>query len=206
MRREKLHRISRFIRTTLLLCLLSSCVFAQKNVVKGRVFYLPPARGLQVFSLGIGLERRIGDDFSLQLLYNLMGSDMGATDGGGTSIRGFVPEVRYYFGKKKTESINKAFFGSVFTEFNQIRYSSGGEIDPDAVNVFRHKATSVNPGILLGKNARLSDRWYLEFYVGGKARFTKETKTRVENGLSSTTETRFVKAGMRGGINLGYRF
>lgn len=197
-------------RFTLVLALLlnitASTLSAQKNVIKGRVFYLPPARGLQVFSLGIGLERRLGDDFSLQLLYNLMGSDMGATDGGGTFIKGFVPEVRYYFGKKKTESINKAFFGSVFTEFNQIRYVSGGEIDPDDDNVFRHRSTSINPGVLLGKNARLSDRWYLEFYVGGKARFIKETQTRVQSGISTTTETRSVKAGMRGGINLGFRF
>jgi hypothetical protein len=206
MKPRNLYRLGRAFRISLLLSLFSPALFAQKNVVKGRAFYLPPFNSLQVFSLGIGLERRIGDDFSLQLLYNRMGSDMTATDGGGTIISAFVPEMRYYFGKKKAISLNKAFFGGLFTEINHLSYLQGGEIDLDAPYTFTEKRVSVNPGLLIGRNTRLSNRWYLEFYIGGKARFIKETSVKVENGTETVTQKQFVKSGMRGGINLGFRF
>ncbi|MBL7780180.1 MAG: DUF3575 domain-containing protein [Saprospiraceae bacterium] len=190
----------------LFFCACVSTLSAQKNVVKGRAFALPGSEGPVLFSLGIGLERMVGHDFSVQVLYNQMGYNMHGTDGGAATVSGLVPELRYYFGKKKAISLNKAAFCSLFTEINFLNYERSGEGSEETSYTFTDKSTSINPGILIGKNLRISKRWYMECYLGGKARFVNAQEIVVENGTATSHATRYVKAGMRAGVNVGVRF
>lgn len=190
----------------LLFCACVSTMSAQKNVIKGRAFAIPGSEGPALFSLGIGLERMVGRDFSVQVLYNRIGYNMHGTDGGAATISGIVPELRYYFGKQKATSLNRAAFCSIFTEINFLDFSRSGESAEETNYSFTEKSTSINPGILIGKNLRLSNRWYLECYLGGKARFINAQEIEVENGAATRHTSRYLKAGMRAGVNVGMRF
>lgn len=190
----------------LVLCFFATALTAQKNVLKGRAFAIPGSEGPALFSLGIGLERILGNDFSVQVLYNRFGYNMHGTDGGATTVSGFVPELRYYFGKQKAVSLNRAAFCSFFTEINYLNFEQSGEGSEETTYSYTDKSTSINPGILVGKNLRIANRWYLECYLGGKARFVNAQEIDVENGVASQHTSRYVRGGVRAGVNVGVRF
>lgn len=175
---------------------------AQKNVIKGRAFGLPGAR---IYTLGLGLERLINPDMSVQVLYNRMVSDPRDNDGGATFIHSVVPEFRWYFGKKKASSMNRAAFWGVFNEINFIERIGSGAPE-DGVNHWSGKTLSVNPGVLIGRNVRIANRWYLELYVGGKCRFISRERTSLVNNTLETRTIHSVEPGARAGVNVGFRF
>lgn len=193
------------MKTALLLILISApfLLCAQKNVIKGRAAVLPAAN---VFTFGIGVERMIGQNMSAQILFNRMGSDFRDTDGSATFINAFVPEVRRYF-NKKNGSIDRAFFGGVFNEINFIsRHTAGAPEETESDRSWGGESISVNPGILIGKNKRISNKWYLEGYIGAKCRFiTRNRKYRVNN-IVETRKEHSIQPGIRAGLNIGFRF
>lgn len=92
--------------------LISSIGFAQKNIIKARTIYLPFQT--KVYSFGFGYERFVGNKTSVQILYNYKGGTFGF-DAPATYVKGFVPEVRYYFGKN--EDIRKKGFIAGLSNF-----------------------------------------------------------------------------------------
>jgi Protein of unknown function (DUF3575) len=187
-----------------LILLLATSVFSQKNCAKGRIIGLPGNTTL--FSMGIGYERMVADFWSVQVLINRHGWDMRSTDGQAEFTNAVVPEMRYYFGKYRRETLNKASFLAFFLEGALTKTYPGGEtIGP--VPPLDGKSTSLSPGLLLGKNAQLSKLFYFEFYAGAKYRFVHETDYYILDDLTEITEEKnFEKLAPRLGLNLGFRF
>jgi hypothetical protein len=187
------------------ICILLSCpVFSQHNhVVKGRVIGFPLARS---FSMGLGFERMIGDRFSAQLLYNRFGFDSSDTDGSAEQTNAIVPEARFYFGKHRKETINKASFLGLFAECSRTRTEPGIEGSEQGVVYLNGWRKLFAPGLVLGRNVRVSERFYLEFYTGPKYRFWSKTTKRLVFQVLETETEHFRKLGLRGGFNLGFRF
>lgn len=197
-------------RLLLLLLLYFSItnLFAQSNIVKGRIIGLPGDKP-KTFSMGIGYERFLNERISAQLLLNRYAFDQSSTDGSSTYTTAIVPEMRGYFQNK--DSVSKAFFWAVFVEF-QFIYSKQGfeetEPVPGTIQVANDPhSNAMNPGVLFGKNFRLSDKWYIEAYLGPKFFIEKETLIyQYPDGKSEEKKERNGRLGIRAGMNVAYRF
>lgn len=62
------------------------------------------------------------------------------------------------------------------------------------------------PGVVIGRNVRLSERFYIEFYAGPKYRFWSKTTKQLVYQVPETETTHYQKLGLRGGFNMGFRF
>ena len=176
--------------------------YAQSNSVKGRIFGVP-----EYFTMGIGYERMLNDKTSVQLLFNRFGYDLRDTDGQAEFTNSLVPEFRYFFGKKKKESINKAAYLGLFTEISKTEIFPGGEQFGEKIFTGGYKK-KINPGILIGRNTQIAKRWYAEFYLGVKYKFLFESNDyyHTDSQSSVTESSSYSKAGIRLGINIGFRF
>lgn len=184
----------------LVFCFFNS--FAQKNSIKGRAFVVPR---VLYFTLGVGFERMINDNFSTQILFNRMGYDMRSTDGSAEFYNCLIPEVRYYFGKKE----NKKLFAGIFTEFSKSKTVSSGYPIEMGSNQKMYLGSSKNiiaPGFLLGINNGTKKKWLIEFYLGSKYKFRTETNRYRLNGETIFEKDKAKKIGLRVGINFGFRF
>ena len=192
------------MRRTIFICLMlmANVTFAQKNIIKGRAFALP-IMGFN-YSLGLGYERMIADNFSVQVLYNNYGYDWSNSDGGSTYTKGLVPEARFYFGKK--DSFRKKMFVGVFTEL--LRANDRTSTPGETANGYLQGAVRkmINPGILFGTNASLGKRWHFDLYIGWKYKFINKTEEYFNNGATVYYESNQQESGYRVGVNLGYAF
>ena len=188
-------------KTTLLIfaLLFSIGVFSQKNIAKGRAF-----KTSEFFAFGIGFERLIHPNLSVQILLNRYGYDMRDHDGGAKYTNSLIPEVRYYLGKKQ----NKKVFLSVFSEISKIDYFPSNFIE----RISRPRILTENYidafglGTLLGFTNGTKKRWVFEFYIGGKNTFAIETKKYLSNQIKTTERYNVSKFAIRVGGNVGYRF
>ena len=191
-----------------LLCVGVKSLFSQNNIIKGRIIGLPGDKP-KVFSLGIGYERFLNERISAQLLFNRYAFDQSSTDGSSTYTTAIVPELRGYFQNKI--SVNKAFYWAVFVEFQFIDSKQGFEETepvPGTVQIFRDpNSSAINPGVLFGKNFRLSDKWYIEAYLGPKFFIEHETYIyQYPDGQREEKQERNGRLGIRAGMNVAYRF
>ncbi len=193
-----------FKNSLLLTCLLSlsATVWAQKNIIKSRAIYLPGEN--PTYSFGLGYERKILDNLTVQLLYNTSRFTPGF-DASTTESRGLVPEVRYYFGKKK-DFRKKPFIG-VFVEAYKFKEFGGmPQYNPDYYLV-ETRGNMTSAGVLIGKNSAIGKRFLIDMYIGFRYKFINGTHSFkrysgeyfYREHTDSLPEARF-------GLNLGYLF
>lgn len=184
--------------------LLTASVYAQKNVVKGHAIGLP-ANPL-LFSLGIGYERLVADFWSAQVFVNRRGWDMRATDGTAEFTNAIMLEARHFFGRNRKESLNKVAFVGPFLEGAWAKTLPGGETDGPVFDEVLGKWSSISPGFVVGGNAPLGKKLFLEYYIGSKYRFVKEEDYSYLNNMTKITEvSKYGKVGLRLGFNFCYR-
>ncbi len=183
-----------------ILLLLPFVLQGQKNVIKARIFLFPT-----VYSLGIGYERMINENKSIQFLYNKMGSIQTATDGPANLYSSFVPEFKFFFGKHSKTNINKSSFLGVFNEFTKQKTNPSGEIDRTKKHLTDRTRFHISPGILIGKNLQLSETWFIDVYCGFKYKFTSEESIYRENNQKAIENSQYQDYGIRIGLNFNYR-
>lgn len=180
---------------------------AQNNIVKGRIIGLP-GDNPKTFSLGIGYERFLNEHISAQILLNRYAFDQSATDGSSNYTTAVVPEFRNYFREK--EFASQSFFWAIFLEFQWIesRVKLDDNISSGPVQVVeRPYSNAVCPGILIGKNFRLSEKWHIEAYLGPKFFEEKETYIyQYPDGHKEEKQERAGRLGVRAGMNVAYCF
>ena len=157
---------------TILLLLISLICCAQKHTIKARAFGLPG--GLKVYSLGLGYERMISENKAVQVLFNKIGYDFEDNDGFAKKHISIVPEYRYYFGKSAKTDINKSVFLGLFTEFALNECLPGPEQKRTKKYLLSEKQVVLSPGVLLGKNLKISETFFFDIYLGVKYRFVSE--------------------------------
>lgn len=184
------------------LLLVSSLSIAQKNIIKGRAIYLPADN--PTYSFGFGYERVIIDNLTVQLLYNSTRFTPGF-DAKTTESKGFVPEVRYYFGKKA--DIRKKMFVGGFTEL--LKYKETGGMPEYNLDNFLVEANGnlASVGLLIGKNNSIGKNFLIDIYIGFRYKFINGTKTfRTANGEYYYRDYKDKMSAARFGLNLGYLF
>lgn len=183
--------------------IISSNVFAQQNIIKGRIAYFPEFG--TYYSFGIGYERKVTDNISLQLLYNILGAK-GEADGPSSYVNGFVPEVRYYVGNQ--EEWRKKMFVVGFVEIYQVRAHPGMTETGQNDYLETTSGNSINPGILVGKNISIGMRFLIDIYAGYKFKLFngQQTYRDMDTNLIYYEDYKEGKSGIRVGINLGFAF
>ena len=183
--------------------MIANVSFAQRNVIKGRVFVFPFP--WFTYSLGLGYERVLANDISLQLLYNNYGYNNTKGDGNAIYTQGIVPEIRYYFGKNNT--FRKNFFFGVFTEILYANEQAGGYTGDIALGSYMGSVRKmINPGILFGKNIALGKQWHLGGYIGWKYKLMSITEKYINNGAVTYIDSNEQMSGLRAGVNAAYVF
>jgi len=172
--------------------------FSQKNAIKGRAFYLPNSENS--FSLGFGYERIFMDRFSFQILYNYFGYDSRKFDRQASIFKNLVPEIRYYLGKRK-----KIFLGLFFENSKERLFYSGVDSQNNLEIYYIRLREKKSPGILLGYSRGLKKNLFWEIYFGGQYQFINETQVS-KRGVNYTLKEEYNLLGVRGGINVGFRF
>jgi uncharacterized protein YdeI (BOF family) len=235
----------------LLIVIAISCpVFAQEQLGKNMFKINVPA--LVIGSINGQYERQVTSRITVALGYNTIPKSALAFRGFisdqiddesvviedfklGTSI--FTPEVRFYLGK------HGAFRGFYLAPYARIgRYNVEGPVNyTSSTNVTRNayftgKLNSVSGGLLMGSNFRLSNKFYLDWWIlgasigSGNGNFVTTTPltaneqtalkqqldrlnlplTKLESQVSNSgaaVTTNGTLVGVRGlGINLAFRF
>jgi hypothetical protein len=168
-----------------------------KNIIKGRIFALP-INGV-LWSFGVGYERVLPHNFSVQIIFNNNGTDARQYDGLLNTYNNIIPEIKYYF--NPLEKISSSFFISTFLEIQKRKYRSSGESDDVRIN-----GKYISPGFLLGKNMKLSQNMHFELYLGLKYLLGSEQKAVNKDGAILLTNIEIGEWGARSGFNLAYRF
>ena len=188
----------------LVICLLAGTpAFAQKNIIKGRAIYLPfqdPA-----YSFGLGYERFLAEKWSVQILFNSTQVTPG-NDASTKEAKGFVPEVRYYFGKQ--ESIRKKWFFAGFSELYWVKsYGGMPSYSKDYYWVEQNGLRSTF-GVLIGKNVAIGKHFLVDLYFGGRIKvFSGEDKYKYfYTGEYFYKDTQYTEFRARAGMNLGFAF
>lgn len=174
-------------------------VMGQNDIIKGRAFAFPIGGGA-MYSLGLGYERVVGNNLSLQLLYNLYGSDSRGADGPSIFYTNLIPEVKFYI--NPSEGIHTSYYFSFFNEFQKSQSNSSGEGEKSD-----RYSKQISPGLAVGKNITMGKKWHLELYFGGKYNFGKERKEE-EEYMGSTIVISTKKHhgfGLRGGLNIAFQ-
>jgi len=139
--------------------LFTNVAIAQKNVIKARAIYLPFQT--EIYSFGLGYERFIGNKTSIQVLYNYKGGTFGF-DAPATYVKGFVPEVRYYFGKK--EDFRKKCFIAGFIELYKQKEYTGMQEPSFNAYLTETNGNLTSLGVLIGKNMAIGNHFMLDVY------------------------------------------
>ncbi len=187
---------------TLLLMLGSTFGFAQKNIIKARAIYLPADN--PTYSFGLGYERVITDNITVQLLYNSSQFTPGF-DAETTKSQGFVPEVRYYLGKK--DDLRKKLFFAVFTELYTFNKTGGMPQYNLDYSWVESNGNMTSLGVMIGKNNSLGKHFLIDIYFGFRYKFEKGINTfRRTNGELFFKDFKEAIPEARFGLNVGYLF
>ena len=192
------------MRNLFLFCFLlfSNFVFAQKNIIKGRALYFPFEN--PTYTFGIGYERVLNEKLSFQLLYNNNRFTPGL-DAETTESQGFIPEVRYYFGKKE-DFRKKAFIGS-FVEVIKIKQFGGMPSYHPDFQFIETNGNLTSLGVLIGKNNSIGKHFLLDMYIGYRYKIFNYTNTfKDSNGDYFDKDYKDNRSGVRMGMNLGFLF
>ena len=177
--------------------------YAQKNIIKGRLFAFPGR--VKVYSLGIGYERMIAENKSIQVLFNRMGYDFRDTDGSANTFKSIVLEYRYYFGRNSKTDLNKSAFLGLFTELASNDYAPSPEIDRTQKYLLSEEQFVLSPGLLIGKNIKVSEACFFDIYFGTKYHFISQKLVYLENNEKTTERSNHQNIGIRIGLNFAYR-
>jgi len=182
--------------------LFTNLVFAQKNVVKGRTIYLPFEN--PTYTFGLGYERLLNEKLSVQLLYNSTRFTPGF-DAKTTESQGFIPEVRYYFGKK--EDIRMKAFVAGFVEAIKIKKFGGMPDGNPDYQFIETNGNLISMGVLIGKNYSIGKHFLLDMYIGYRYKIFNYTNTfKDSNGDYYYMDFNDNSSGIRMGMNLGFLF
>ncbi len=182
--------------------LISSTAFAQKNIIKGRAIYLPAEN--PTYSFGLGYERILNEKITVQLLYNSTRFTPGL-DARTTESHGFIPEVRYYFGKKE-DFRKKAFIGG-FVEIMKIKQFGGMPENSLDYHYIETNGNLTSLGVLIGKNNKIGKHFLLDMYIGYRYKMFNYSNTiRDNNGDYYEVDFKDNRSGIRMGLNFGFLF
>jgi len=192
---RKIFIISIFLLSTIF-------TFAQKNVIKGRIIYLPLTK---IYSHGLGYDRMITDDFSVQVLFNVFGYDHRDSDADRSRTYSVVPEIKYYLQRYVYEP-ESAFYLGIFSEVSYETMESSGMLrwHDDFLNT--RERYMLNPGMLLGKNFEFLGIVSLDLYAGGKVKLVHSIEERYNQETQFFVIEDYTELGFRAGFNLGVRF
>ena len=128
---------------------------------------------------------------------------------GAENYTALVPEVKYYF--RGSERLSSSIYLSRFVELQRNALAPGWEREPGEPELLRVMGLGVQPGVLLGKNFRFSNRWHLEAYAGPKYRLGQYYEILRVNGQPVRSRAQLVESvcnnwGVRAGVNLACRF
>ncbi|MEN8249260.1 MAG: DUF3575 domain-containing protein [Bacteroidota bacterium] len=191
------------MRLLIILGILATPCFglAQSNIIKGRAIYIPLME--EPYSFGIGYERILSDNLSVQLLFNSKRARAGL-DGPKRIAHGFVPEMRYYFGK--ADNFRQKAFVGVFTELMKTVIYPG--MQESQLQLLETNGTLISPGILIGKNGSIGKRFLIDVYIGYKQKIIIGTDLFYDYGTEEYLERDIVEteSGIRAGLNIGVLF
>jgi hypothetical protein len=197
----------------LLLTFISFKTSAQNNAIKGRFGLIPTFEDGVTYGGGIGFEHLFKQHWSFQLLYNFyhfadderFNSQISFFNQ--SNNHEFIPELRYYFGKKENFKSN-TFLGA-YTNVRIKKTNDAGLIFFDFPNpqfnfMSVKKINELCYGLLVGQNLPISKKLYLDVYFGGSINFTKEYLGFDLNDIREIRKSTNRQA--RVGLNLGYLF
>lgn len=188
----------------LFLCLLvifTGTLCAQKNSIKARALGIP-----DIYTMGIGYERFLTSKLSVQILFNHYGIDVRKFDGKAEITNALLPELRYYFDSKKSESINKQAYLGLFTDFARTNIFISEESHPVGSYAVGNRKM-IAPGLIIGRNGHISKTWFFESYIGLKYKFVIESGTYFPLNQNPVAKMTYFDAfGYRVGFNVGVRF
>ena len=174
----------------------------QDLYLKGKVLAFP-VTGISAVALSIGFEKIYQGRHSASAMMHF--SQFGSNDYDGSVHSSFKisPEYRYYFKHSKHPASKKYFMG-IFTEFTRCVQKYGGEQSGPEINLYTREL-SIDPGLIIGKNFKLSSRWHLEMYAGPKCRFVASRTKTINAGNNFYYEDRSIKPGIKTGFNFAFR-
>ena len=122
-----------------------------------------------------------------------------------TESHGFVPEVRYYVGKK--DDLRRKLFFAVFTELYTFNKAGGmPQYGPDYSWV-ESNGSMTSFGVMIGKNNSLGKHFLVDIYFGFRYKFEKGSNTfRTTNGEFFYKNFKDSVPAARFGLNVGYLF
>lgn len=176
--------------------------YTQDHYLKGKVLALP-VKGISAVALSVGFEKNYHGRHSASAMMHF--SQFGSNDYDGSVHANFkiCPEYRYYF-KHNTQPASKKYFMGIFTEFTRCVQKYGGEQGGPEIKLHTREL-SFDPGLIIGKNFKLSSRWHLEMYAGPKCRFVASRTKTINAGNYLYHDEHSIKPGIKTGFNFAFR-
>jgi hypothetical protein len=188
------------------LLLLTQLSFGQNHILKGRGLFIP-GKPILYFNVGIGYEYLFEENRSLQLVYNYSGNDGRDTDGNANFKNEIALDYRFY--NTKIKPISQAIFAFAFLSYSNEKNKIGGEVDLVSGSFITKKITVEKAvGIGIGKKFKLGKNFHWEIFMSPKVlarEITIETSDNTST-FSMISLIQTIKFGVRGGVNLAYRF
>jgi hypothetical protein len=174
---------------------------AQKSSVKASVLFFPLPT---IYNVSTGVEYVFKNKFAAQLSFTIYGYDFENSHGEDICFNSLIPEFRYYFGPQ--ESFRSQFFTALFVEVGKLYEFSNADNGMNESYFDSAKGTMVNPGILLGKNIPLGNRFYLEIFIAWNYKFISKMSKYYENGIADYRQVYEEDPDFRMRLNLAYSF
>lgn len=186
------------------LLLLAGTVFSQKNMLKAHLGGLPS--NTDVYSMGLGYERMLANNWSAQLFFNNFGWSEARRDGHSEVTTNFILETRRYFGPNSGAIPNKALFIGCFAETFSTRLVPGGEwFEPPPPLL--GKRWGMGTGLVVGAHLPIFKKFTLEVFAGPKLRYVNSVDYfGTADDYQSYNSHSYTKFTPRIGCNIGYRF
>lgn len=186
------------------LLLLATTAFSQKNMLKAHLGGLPT--NTLVYSFGVGYERMVADNWTVQLMFNNYGWSQGKFDGQSEFSQNTVLETRRYLGEKENAIPKKAIFIGCFAEAFRTKVLPGGEWS-EPPPPLDGKRWGMGTGLVLGAHLPIFKNFTLEFFAGPKFRYVKSVDyIGTASDYNSYNSHSYTKIRPRIGCNIGYRF
>jgi len=175
--------------------------YAQERAIKGRFLGIPTI----MYTSALTYEQRIDENFGWQVFTEFNGYNFRRGDGSREHTFILAPEIRYYFGKHKT-NLNKTAYAAFFTELAYTNIKPAYAFDDDDNPYLEGKRKMMRPGLLIGKHVETNSGFFFDLYMGGKYRFVWQK----DEFLSAFDASEIIKTsrphewGLRVGFNVGW--
>jgi len=190
------------VMISIFLVFLPLNAYTQTQFIKGKVLALP-VKGISAAAISFGFEKIFNSKHSASILLHFSQYGSGDYDGSIHSTSKISPEYRYYFKNKDRPASSKYFMG-IFTEFTRGVQKYGGEQSGPEIKLSK-RCYTVAPGLLFGKNFKLSSRWHLELYLGPKLRIVGARSKSINGGAQLFQHENSILPGVKAGFNLAFR-